>query len=100
GIYKISVLINGTPKSSVTVKSAGENSRVDFDLKSSPAKSVKHFVWVPARTGSHMGGGWMEVDSNGNPVAGTLNIDQGSAQAVENMQRNMGTGKLPAGSGP
>src|SRR5207302_3906102 len=39
GIYKISVLINGTPKSSVTVKSAGENSRVDFDLKSSPAKS-------------------------------------------------------------
>ena len=100
GIYKISVLINGTPKSSVTVKSAGENSRVDFDLKSSPAKSVKHFVWVPARTGSHMGGGWMEVDSNGNPVAGTLNIDQGSAQAVEQMQRNMGTGKLPAGSGP
>lgn len=100
GIYKISVLINGTPKSSATVQAAATSARVDFDLKSSPAKSVKHFVWVPARTGSHMGGGWMEVDSNGNPVAGSANIDQGSAQAVQNMQRNMGTGKLPAGSGP
>src|SRR5437762_14277661 len=100
GLYKISVLINGTPKSSVTIKTVTENARVDFDLKTSPAKSVKHYVWVPARTGSHMGGGWMEVDSNGNPVAGSANIDQGSAQAVQNMQRNMGTGKLPAGSGP
>ncbi len=100
GIYKISVLINGTPKSSVTVKSAGENARVDFDLKSSPAKSVKHYVWVPARTGSHMGGGWVEVNSNGTPAAGTLNIDQGGAQAVQDMQRNMGRGQLPGGGGP
>src|SRR5205085_5808883 len=95
GLYKVSVLINGIPKSTVTVKTAAENARVDFDLKSSPAKSVKHYVWVPSRTGSHMGGGWVEVDSSGNPVAATLNVDQGSGPAVQNMQRNMGTGKLP-----
>jgi Carboxypeptidase regulatory-like domain len=100
GIYKISVLINGTPKSSATVKTAAAISRVDFDLKASPAKSVKHYVWVPPRTGSHMGGGWMEVDSNERPVAGTLNIDQGSAQAVQDMQRNMGRGQVPTGGGP
>jgi len=100
GLYKVSVLINGKPQSSATIKTAAENARVDFDLKSSPAKSVKHYVWVPSRTGSHMGGGWVEVDSGGSPVAGTLNVDQGSAQAVQNMQRNMGTGKLPVGSGP
>ena len=100
GIYKISVLINGTPKSSATVKTAATNARLDFDLKTSPGKSAKHYVWVPARTGSHMGGGWVEVDSNGNPVAGTSNIDQSSAQAVQDMQRNMGRGKLPGGSGP
>ena len=46
-----------------------------------------------------MGGGWVEVDSSGNPMAGTLNVDQGGGQAVQNMQRNMATGKLP-GSGP
>ena len=100
GLYKISVLINGTPKSSVTVKTAAENARVDFDLKTSLAKRVKHYAWVPARTGSHMGGGWVEVDSSGSPVPGTLNVDQGSAQAAQNMQRNMGTGKLPGGGGP
>src|SRR5438477_9846459 len=100
GIYKISVLINGTPKSSVTIKTVTENARVDFDLKTSPAKRVKHYVWVPARTGSHMGGGWVEVDSSGSAVAGTLNVDQDSAQAVQEMQRNTNTGKLPVGSGP
>ena len=99
GLYKVSVLINGTPKSTVTVKTAAENARVDFDLKTSPAKSARHYVWVPSRTGSHMGGGWVEVDSSGNPMAGTLNVDQGGGQAVQNMQRNMATGKLP-GSGP
>src|SRR5438874_12290904 len=100
GIYKISVLINGTPKSSATVQTAATSARVDFDLKTSPAKSVKHFVWVPARTGSHMGGGWMEVDSSGSAVAGTLNVDQDNAQAVQEIQRNTSTGKLPLGSGP
>jgi hypothetical protein len=99
GLYKISVLINGTPQSSVTIKTVTENARVDFDLKTSPAKRVKHYVWVPARTGSHMGGGWVEVDS-GSPVAGTLNVDQGSAQVVQEMQRNTNTGKVPLGSGP
>ena len=24
-------------------------------------------VWVPARTGSHIGGNWVEVDDEGNP---------------------------------
>ncbi len=100
GLYKISVLINGTPKSSVTIKTVTENARVDFDLKTSPAKRVKHYVWVPARTGSHMGGGWVEVDSSGSAVAGTLNVDQDSAQAVQEIQRNTSTGKLPLGSGP
>src|SRR5881392_2154684 len=47
GIYKISVLINGTPKSSATVKTAATNARLDFDLKTSPGKSPKHYVWVP-----------------------------------------------------
>src|SRR5438874_2083693 len=92
GLYKISVLINGTPKSSVTIKTAAESARVDFDLKTSPANGVKHYVWVPARTGSHLGGGWVEVDSGGSPVAGNLNIDKANAQAVQDMQRNMGTG--------
>src|SRR5437773_10207390 len=76
GLYKISVLINGTPKSSVTIKTVTENARVDFDLKTSPAKRVKHYVWVPPRTGSPMCGGWVEVHSNGRAVAGTVHGDK------------------------
>ena len=47
-----------------------------------------------------MGGGWVEVDSSGSAVAGTLNVDQDNAQAVQEIQRNTSTGKLPLGSGP
>src|SRR5438034_6855335 len=86
GLYKISVLINGTPKSSVTIKTVTENARVDFDLKTSPAKRVKHYVWVPPSTGSHMGGGRVAVDSSGSAVAGPVNVAQDSAQAVQEMQ--------------
>jgi len=42
----------------------------------------------------------VEVDSSGSAVAGTLNVDQDSAQAVREMQRNTNTGKLPLGGGP
>src|SRR5205823_13564535 len=87
GLYKISVLINGTPKSSVTIKTVTENARVDFDLKTSPAKSVKHYVWVPARTGSHMGSGWVEVDDGGNAAPGALNSQTSSAELAREMQR-------------
>src|SRR5438477_7408463 len=51
GVYKITVVMNGTAKSSVTVRTTSTEARVDFDLKASPAKSVKHLVWVTARSG-------------------------------------------------
>src|SRR5438128_6929491 len=76
GLYKISVLINGTPKSSVTIKTVTENARVDFDLNTSPAKSVKHYAWVPPRTGSHTGCRWVGVDGTGSAVGRTMTVDQ------------------------
>jgi hypothetical protein len=95
GVYKISVLINGAATSTVTVKATAENARVDFNLKASSSKVVKHYVWMPARTGSHMGGGWVETDSNGNAVAGNSNLQRASAAAVQAMQRNMSRGQMP-----
>src|SRR5207249_10944316 len=85
GLYKISVLINGTPKSSVTIKTVTENARVDFDLKTSPAKRAKQYVRVPTRTGSHMVGGRVEVDSSGSSVAGRLNVVQDSVHAGQQL---------------
>jgi hypothetical protein len=33
GIYKMSLTTKGTPKTSITVKATGANSRIDFDLR-------------------------------------------------------------------
>src|SRR6184192_3120093 len=73
GVYKVSVVLGGAVQSSVNVKTAPNNSKIDFDLKPASANKVKHYVWVPARTGSHMGSGWVEVDDGGNAAPGALN---------------------------
>ena len=65
GVYKVSVVLGGAVKSSVNVKTTTTNSKIDFDLKPAAAKKVKHYVWVDAKTGTHMGSGWVEVDDAG-----------------------------------
>jgi len=87
GVYKVSVVLGGTVQSSVNVKTAPNNSKIDFDLKATTGKKVKHYVWVPARTGSHMGSGWVEVDDEGNAAPGALNSQTSSAELAREMQR-------------
>ena len=86
GTYKISVVENGAVKSNVTIKMAGETARVDFNLKSSGAKGVKHYVLVSG-TGSHLAARWVEADANGTPIAGTLNMDVRSGELEREMYR-------------
>ena len=87
GAYKVSVVLNGAVNSSVNVKTTTTNSRIDFDLKPAAAKRVKHYVWVPARTGTHMGSGWVEVDDGGNAAPGALDSQTSSAELAREMQR-------------
>jgi len=87
GVYKVSVVLGGAEKSSVNVKTTTTNSRIDFDLKPASAKKVKHYVWVDAKTGSHMGSGWVEVDEGGNAAPGALNSQTSSAELAREMQR-------------
>ena len=87
GVYTVSVVLDGAVKSSVNVKTAANNSRIDFDLKPAAAEKVKHYVWVPARTGSHMGSGWVEVDDAGNAAPGASNSQTASGELAREMQR-------------
>src|SRR5207249_12005673 len=87
GVYKVSVVLGGEVQSSVNVKTAANNSRIDFDLKPAVAKKVKHYVWVPAPTGSHMGSGWVEVDDAGNAAPGASNIQTASGELARDMMR-------------
>jgi serine/threonine protein kinase len=74
GVYRITLLVNGTVKASIlnTRTKVDQPTQLNFDFKrTSPAASIakggKHMVWVPALTGSHIGGNWVEVDDEGNP---------------------------------
>jgi outer membrane translocation and assembly module TamA len=87
GVYKISVVMDGAEKSSVNVATSKSNARVDFDLKPAAAKKVKHYVWVDAPTGSHMGAGWVEVDDAGNTAPGTSNTQKASGELARDMLR-------------
>src|SRR6476660_3490806 len=87
GVYTVSVVLDGAVKSSLNVKTTTTNSKIDFDLKPAAAKKVKHYVWVDAKTGTHMGSGWVEVDDAGNAAPGALNTDTASGDLAREMMR-------------
>jgi hypothetical protein len=62
GTYTMSLTAGGTIRAAVTVKATGANSRIDFDLRPSAEKQIKHYVWVGGGTGSHLPGRWVEAD--------------------------------------
>jgi TolB-like protein/tRNA A-37 threonylcarbamoyl transferase component Bud32 len=82
GVYRITLLVNGAVKASImnTQTKANQPTQLNFDLKPASqagniAKGGKHMVWVPARTGSHIGGNWVEVDDTGKAHSG-LNVQR------------------------
>src|SRR5262245_33088901 len=76
GVYRVTLLVNGAVKASImnTRTKANQPTQLNFDFKPTSqaaniAKGKKHMVWVPNRTGSHLGGTWVEVDDKGNAHA-------------------------------
>jgi hypothetical protein len=72
------LLVNGTVKASImnTQTNANEPTQLNFDIKpasqaGTSAKGGKRMVWVPGRTGTHLGGNWVEVDEKPNEHAGS-----------------------------
>ena len=87
GVYTVSVVLDGAVKSSLNVKTTTTNSKIDFDLKPAAAKKVKHYVWVDAKTGTHMGSGWVEVNDAGGNEPGASNVQTTSGELAREMQR-------------
>jgi hypothetical protein len=61
GLYKMSLMEHGTVKASIAVKATGANSRIDFDLRPSAEKKIRHYVWAGGETGTHLPGHWVEA---------------------------------------
>lgn len=88
GVYRVSLVVNGAVKAAIgnTKTKSDQATQLNFDLKpvaagqaSAEQKKGKHMVWVPANTGSHMGGRWVEVP-DGATEAGALNVKRASAE--------------------
>jgi hypothetical protein len=67
GLYKMTLAASGTVKASIAVKATGLNSRIDFDLRPSAEKKIKHYVWVGGETGTHLPGRWIEAGIRAGP---------------------------------
>jgi carboxypeptidase family protein len=71
GNYRVTLVMNGTVKTSInnTIVEAGESTQLNFDLTQTRAsvtvKKGKHWVWIPAFTGSRLPGHWVEIDDSG-----------------------------------
>jgi tRNA A-37 threonylcarbamoyl transferase component Bud32 len=78
GDYRVTLLVNGTVKASIrnTQTNANQPTQLNFDFKPTPqsgsnANGGKHMVWMPNRTGSHIGGSWVEADDGGKDHSGS-----------------------------
>jgi len=75
GNYRVTLVVNGSVKSSInnTTVEPGESTQLNFDLTHTRAsvtvKKGKHWVWIPAFTGSRLPGRWIEVDDSGSWAA-------------------------------
>jgi protocatechuate 3,4-dioxygenase beta subunit len=76
GVYRVTLLVNGAVKASImnTQTKGDQPTQLNFDFKPTSqagniAKGKKNMVWVPNRTGTHLGGTWVEVDEKGNEHA-------------------------------
>jgi hypothetical protein len=98
GVYRVSLIVNGAVKASIsnTKTKSDQATQLNFDLRPMPAgqaaadqKKGKHMVWIPAETGSHMGGRWVEVDDNAASNAGALNVKRANAEDLQRQAQSM-----------
>jgi hypothetical protein len=99
--YRVTLLVSGAAKASINnVQAKSEPTQLNFDLKAGnasqvsgpPAKKGKHMVWMPAQTGTNIGGRWVEVDEGSAPN-GNERIQRVGGAALNRVQSNSGTSR-------
>jgi hypothetical protein len=99
GTYRVTLIVNGAVKASVnnTKTKLGAPTELNFDLKpgstsqaSGSVKKGKHMVWIPPKTGTHLGGRWVEVDDAGSAEQGSQNVKKVNAEELERQAHSAG----------
>jgi len=94
GNYRVTLAVNGAVKSSInnTTIESGAPTQLNFDLTSTPnsrasvtVKKGRHWVWVPAFTGSRLPGHWVELNDSGSWAgeASSFNIVRVSGEELQ-----------------
>jgi carboxypeptidase family protein len=99
--YEVILFVNGTIKASLNAMKVFSDKPTLQNFKltgqyaaNKPAKKHTHMVYVPAETGSHLSGRWVEVDDNAGSAAaaaGTGHIDKGGNAMLRQLQSGSGT---------
>ena len=102
GNYRVTLVVNGAVKASInnTTLESGKSTQLNFELKPTRASVTvtkgKHWVWVPAFTGSRLPGRWVEVDGSGRWTAADAmanNIVRISAEELQRTVQSRSQGK-------
>ena len=101
GNYRVTLVVNGAVKASInnTTLELGESTQLNFELKQTRASVTvtkgKHWVWVPAFTGSRLPGRWVEVVGSGWTAADAAanNIVRISAEELQRTVQSRSQGK-------
>src|SRR2546429_7638246 len=95
GNYRVTLVVNGAVKASInnTTLELGESTQLNFELKQTRASVTvtkgKHWVWVPAFTGSRLPGRWVGVDGSGRWTAADAMGNNIVRVSAEEMQRTV-----------
>ena len=95
GNYRVTLVVNGAVKASInnTTLELGESTQLNFELKQERASVTvtkgKHWVWVPAFTGSRLPARWVEVDGSGRWAAADATANNIVRISAEELQRTV-----------
>ena len=92
--YEVVLFVNGVIKASINNAKASPDKPTQLDFKltgqyaaNTPPKKHTDMVYIPAETGSHLSGRWVEVDDQTGPAAAAGgNVKRLSGEAVRKMQ--------------
>lgn len=98
GTYSVTLVVGGVRKASINNVStkSGEVETLNFDLQgnaaSRPFANGTHYVWVPRKTGSHLGD-WVEADDDRNalPIGMSERINNAGNAFLRKLFNNLHT---------
>jgi hypothetical protein len=98
GTFKITLIVNGQVKACIANVRAeiGQVETLNFALSRSaaarPAAQGKHYVWVPAATGSQLAGSWVEINDDPKKLPAGMKdrLDWRANSVLRQIQANAG----------